>query len=52
MTLTFRTLAIGEKFELNGTMYIKRSTRTAKMLQYHGATFYVDQMARCKPLVQ
>ena len=52
MTLTFRTLAIGEKFELNGTMYIKQSTRTAKMLQYSGRTFYVDQMARCKPLVQ
>lgn len=48
MRITFRLVMIGEEFELNGTRYRKQSTRTARMLQYQGAVFYIDQMAPCR----
>ena len=50
MRVTFDIVNIGEEFELNGTRYIKKSNRTAQMLAYHRATFYVDQKAVCKRL--
>ena len=50
MRITFRCVVIGEEFILNGTRYRKQSTRTARMLEYHGAVFYVNQMAPCRVL--
>lgn len=55
MSMTFRTLVIGETFRLNGNTYIKKSSRTAKMiglgkLGSYCKTFYIEQLASCEPI--
>ena len=52
MRVTFRLVSIGEIFELNGNTYIKKSTRTAKMIGMAPVgswcrTFYIEQLAPC-----
>lgn len=49
MQITFRTVVVGERFELNGNNYIKRSTRTAQITGGVGGgrTFYIPQLAPC-----
>ena len=47
MRVTFRLVRIGELFNLNGNLYKKVSTRTAKMLGYDQRTFYIGQLDDC-----
>ena len=47
MLVTFRTVVIGERFECNGNVCIKKSTRTAEIVGT-GRVFYFGQMDNCK----
>lgn len=46
MNITFRMVRIGELFNCNGTLYIKRSSRTA-LLMAAPRTFYFSQTDLC-----
>lgn len=53
MNVTFKLVRIGELFKLNGNTYVKKSTRTAKMIGMtpvgsYCKTFYIEQLAPCK----
>lgn len=39
---TFKEIAIGERFFCNGNLCVKKSTKTATLLQYD-RTFYFNQ---------
>ena len=43
MYITFRSIGVNTKFKMNGNTYIKKSTRTAKLIGV-GRTFYFSQM--------
>ena len=43
MKITFRSIGVNTKFKMNGNTYIKKSTRTAKLIGV-GRTFYFSQM--------
>lgn len=45
MTVLFKQVRRGEFFELNGTMCLKKTDRTARLLEY-GRTFYVGANER------
>lgn len=47
MSVTFRIVAIGERFMSNGNEFIKQSTRTAYMVSSK-RTFYFGQFELCK----
>lgn len=47
MNVTFRMVRIGELFECNGNLCIKKSTRTA-MLVSAKRVFYFGQFDTCK----
>ena len=46
MRITFRIVRIGEMFTLNNNLYVKQSTRTAKMVST-ARTFYIGQLETC-----
>jgi hypothetical protein len=46
MKITFRIVRIGEMFMCNGNLYIKQSTKTAKMVS-NGRIFYMGQLDNC-----
>jgi hypothetical protein len=56
MRVTFRLVRIGEIFQLNGSTYIKKSTKTATVVGIDkngmycttSSWFYVGQMENCK----
>ncbi len=43
MKITFRSIGVNTTFKMNGNTYIKKSTRTAKLIGL-GRTFYFSQM--------
>jgi len=45
--VTFRLVSIGEVFSCNGNTYVKRSTRTALLLNVPH-TFYFSQYETCE----
>jgi hypothetical protein len=47
MYLTFRVVRVGELFMSYGNMYIKKSTRTARMVGHDQRTFYFKQLDTC-----
>jgi len=47
MNVTFRLVRLNELFYCNGNMYLKKSTRTAKMVGYDQRTFYFSQLDNC-----
>lgn len=51
MNLTFRTVVIGEQFELNGNRYTKQSTMTARMMNT-GRVFYIGRYEVCAVLIK
>lgn len=44
MKITFHMVRIGEMFTCNQVLYVKKSTRTATMIQ-NSRTFYIQQKA-------
>ena len=40
---TFKNIAIGNRFFLNGTWWVKRSTRTAHVLGWNHRWFYFSK---------
>lgn len=46
MTVTFRLVRVGEMFQCNGNLCIKKSTRTAEIVGT-GRVFYFGQLDNC-----
>ena len=43
MLTTFCTIDVGSTFKLNGNVYVKRSTRTGRIISGYNKTFYIGQ---------
>lgn len=46
MNVTFRLVRVGELFNSNGNLYLKQSTRTAKLISAN-RVFYFGQLEDC-----
>ena len=50
LQLLFRSILIGQEFSLNGNIYHKVSSRTARMNGYGSRTFYIPTEQVVTPL--
>lgn len=50
MYIYFHELNINDKFMFNGNLWIKKSTRTARLPQYNNRLFYFHKNETCRTI--